>query len=62
MGGAGVNRNELFPSQSNTDNYNSRSNFTHYEEKLLATHSKSKKSIDATGGNSKNNKNSNLPS
>jgi hypothetical protein len=31
---------------------NSRSNFTHYEEKLLANHSKSKKSIEVINKNS----------
>ena len=49
-----ANRNELFPSQTEV---NSKSNFTHYEEKLLANHSKSKKSIEVG-----TNKNSGVPS
>lgn len=49
-----ANRNELYPSQSNTENYNSKSNFTHYEEKLLARQDKSKKSIEVHGSTTKN--------
>lgn len=46
------NRNELYPSQ--TDVFNSKSNFTHYEDNLLANNksSKSKKSIEV--GSNKN--------
>ena len=45
----GSNRNELQPGSNDV---NSRSNFTHYEEKLLANHSKSKKSIEVSNKNS----------
>ena len=45
----GVNRNELYqPSYPPSSDVNSKSNFTHYEEKLLANHSKSKKSIEVS--------------